>query len=236
MKYKINIHAHTIFSDGLNTPFVMAQKAKELGFTALVITDHSYIITEDSMRLLKKACNEARKILPVIIGLEVPFLGSEVLVFGGAAIQWILKNGKPTESDMTELKEGTGCAVILCHPGEQFEKAAPSVDGYERFNSGSDYFKNDRALGSLEVLPGWCNSDAHHVDRLDKGYNLVNSKIETEHDLIKYIKRGTQPEFFVKGKLNPSTPTPEISCQECFKEEATMQQGNGTYVCSSCYK
>ena len=41
MDYKINIHAHTIFSDGYNTPYVMALKAKELGFSALVITSYS---------------------------------------------------------------------------------------------------------------------------------------------------------------------------------------------------
>lgn len=27
-KYKINIHCHTVFSDGENSPFVMAKEAK----------------------------------------------------------------------------------------------------------------------------------------------------------------------------------------------------------------
>jgi 3',5'-nucleoside bisphosphate phosphatase len=41
-EYKINIHCHTIFSDGLNTPVTLAHEAKRLGFCALVITDHYY--------------------------------------------------------------------------------------------------------------------------------------------------------------------------------------------------
>ena len=204
MKYKINIHAHSIFSDGFNSPYVMALKAKELGFTALVITDHFYgldipeFMGKNSMRLLRKSCKEAKEVLPIIIGIEIPFMGQEVLVFGEAAISWILKNGLPTMSDMLEIKKDKDCAIILCHPGEDFEKACPAIDGYEHFNSGQDCFKRERDLGPLAELQGWCNSDAHTVDRLSRAHNIIDSKIETETDLIKYIKRGKQHKFYVE--------------------------------------
>jgi len=202
MEYKINIHAHTIFSDVVNSPYVMAVKAKELGFSALVITDHYYgqdaqfSLNKHNMSLLKNACKEARKILPVIIGLEVPFAGQEVLIFGGAAINSIIKNGKPDTEEMLRLKRITGCAVILCHPGKDFEEAAKVVDGFEQYNSGFDFFKK-RGFGSLGYKQRWCNSDAHGVEALGKAYNIVDTKIENESDLIKYIKRGKQPKFFV---------------------------------------
>ena len=208
-KYKINIHSHTIYSDGLNSPYVMALKAKELGFTALVITDHFYgrdlpnFMSMEKLSLLKKASREARKILPVIVGLEVPFMGQEVLVFGGAAIQEILRHGKPNMQRMLDLKSETGCAVVLCHPSSDFHFAVPAVDAYERVNGGSDLFvcgNKKRGLGMLEGKQAWCNSDAHMVDRLDVCYNIVGSKIETETDLIKYIKKQKQPEFFIKGE------------------------------------
>lgn len=204
MEYKINIHAHSIFSDGMNSPYTMALKAKELGFTALVLTDHFYgpdapeFMGKVTMHVLKKACSEAKEILPVIIGLEVPFMGQEVLVFGGAAIKSILENGLPTMEAMLNLREETGCAILLCHPGEDFEMVAPAVDGLERINSGTDYFKKDRSFGVLETLPRWCNSDAHRAIDLEKAYNIVDSKIETESDLIRYIKRGKQPDFYVR--------------------------------------
>lgn len=208
MKYKINIHSHTIFSDGFNSPYVMALKAKELGFTALVITDHFYgrdlpdFMTLEKLKLLKKACNEVKKIIPVILGLEVPFMGQEVLVFGGSAVQNILEHGKPNMEQMLNIKKETGCAVILCHPGHDFHFAIPAIDGYERINGGSDLFicgDKKRSLEGLVEKPAWCNSDAHTSEKLELSYNIVDSKIETEHDLIKYIKKQKQPEFYVKN-------------------------------------
>lgn len=210
MKYKINIHAHSIFSDGIASPYTMAIEAHRLGFTALVITDHFYgrkipeFMSVNNMRVLKKACREAREILPVIIGLEVPFMGQEVLIFGGAAIKSILENGKPSPRELQNLRKETGCAVVLCHPGQDFEVTSPYIDGFEHYNSGSNLFENRlgdvRSFGTLEGKQRWCNSDAHQVPCMDKAYNIVDSKIENESDLIKYIKKGRQPEFFLKDK------------------------------------
>ena len=203
MEYKINIHAHSIFSDGKNTPFVMALESNLLGFSSLVITDHFYgrkkpeFISKTSMKILKRACKEAKTILPIIIGLEVPFMGQEILIFGGAAIKRILEYGKPNMEEMLTLKKETGCAVILCHPGEDCHLAIPAIDGYERFNSGTDYFKN-KSKDDLVNLPGWCNSDAHSAEQLGCAYNIVNKKIETETDLIRYIKHCKQPKFFIE--------------------------------------
>lgn len=206
-QYKINIHAHTIFSDGMNSPYVMATKAKELGFSALVITDHYYgldaprFISVDSMRLLKGACHEARDIIPIIIGIEVPFMGQEVLIFGGAAVNKIIETGRPSKEELLSLKRTTGCGVVLCHPSRGFEDTADVVDSFEQYNSGRDMFNGgERSFGPLVGKQMWCNSDAHHVDQLETAYNLVNKKIETESDLIRYIKRQQQPDFCLMNK------------------------------------
>lgn len=209
MKYKINIHAHSIFSNGINSPLSMAIEAKKLDFTALVITDHFYgldytdFINSNSMRLLRKACREARKVLPVIIGLEIPFCGQEILVFGGSAINSIIKNGIPTPDELIHLKKETGCAVILCHPRDDFEEVAKYVDGFEEYNSANNCFRHEeevRPFGALEGKQRWCSSDAHRSKGLGRAYNVVGSKIQTESDLIRYIKKGLQPEFIVNGE------------------------------------
>jgi len=204
-KYKINIHAHSIFSDGINSPYHMALKAKELCFTALVITDHYYgdkfpevSMHKDKMYQYRKCVAEAKKVLPVISGLEVPFLGGEILIFGGTLIKHILDNGLPTEEDIVTARSFKDTAVILCHPSHNYNEQAAFVDGYEHYNSGSDFFQKDRDLGELKGMPGWCNSDAHHSEGLEVGYNIVGSKITTEGDLIKYIKRGSQPTFYIR--------------------------------------
>lgn len=205
--YKINIHAHTFFSDGRNSPLVMAKKAKELGFTALVLTDHYYggrhpecELTFEKLKLYNKAIIEAREVLPVIRGLEVAFGGEEFLLFGGSAIKWLLAtNGLNTKDDLVKMKKEHHCAMVLCHPQNSYHNFLDCLDGYERYNGGQDWFKR-REVGELSKLTGWCNSDAHSVDSLEAGYNLVNKKIVNEGDLINYIKKGEQPRFVVRGE------------------------------------
>ena len=218
--YLINIHAHSIFSDGVNSPCKMALEAKRLGFTALVITDHFYgadvpeFMSTNSMRLLKKACAECKEIIPIIIGLEVPVLGQEILVFGGAAIKQIMEHGHPrkmNEADLIKIKKETGCAMVLCHPGQDFTRAASVVDAYERFNSGQDFFRNGRSLENLEGLQSWCNSDAHWTKCMGKAFNKVVTKIENETDLIRYIKSDKQPEHVIPAE------DPDLRIRSCTK-------------------
>lgn len=207
MEYRINIHSHTIFSDGINSPYVMALKARELGFTALVITDHYYGrksskgLSKLKYRLLKEACREARKILPVIIGIEYAYGKEEILIFGSAFIKQIFKcKNKPSIDWMIEWKKEYNGACVLCHPNRprNWKYLRPLLDGFERCNSGTDSFQCNRAFCSLQNLPGWCNSDAHQVKDLAVGFNIVNSKITDESDLVRYIKRGKQPKFYIK--------------------------------------
>jgi len=184
----------------------MAQKAKELGFSALVITDHYYInsddsefsLSEDRFQLLRRACREAKEVLPIIIGIEASFMGQEVLIFGGEAIKRIFKSKSLTPDEMMLLRKETHCAIILCHPGGDIDPLEPYIDGFEHYNSGQDWFKG-RDFGKLKDKQRWCNSDAHGVRCLDRNYNIVTHKIQNESDLIKYIKTGKQPEFYVKN-------------------------------------
>jgi predicted metal-dependent phosphoesterase TrpH len=203
MKYKINLHAHTFFSDGYNSPLMMAMSSLKLGFSALVVTDHfrnGQPYSNYNFSLLKDACNEARDLIPVIIGMEILVEKHEMLLFGGEAIKQVLRiNQRPLKyEDLEKMKKRSFCAAILCHPGNYTDRHAGIVDGYEKINSGRDWFKNDRPLGKLAGLTSWCNSDAHAHNNLQNCWNIVDTKIENESELIRYIKRGKQPEFFIK--------------------------------------
>lgn len=143
----------------------------------------------------------------MIRGIELAWGNEEVLTFGSAFIEAIMaKRDKGLDisvEEMAEMKHLHGGGMVLCHPGEEknWELLRPVLDGYEHYNSGSNQFKfgeRTRSLGVLEGLPGWCNSDAHGVDSLDRAYNIVGTKIESESDLIRYIKRGRQPEPYLK--------------------------------------
>lgn len=212
--YKINLHAHTIFSDGLNTPYTMALKANEIGLSALCITDHYNPITASVDRnsaytirqIAAKAKREAKTILPIIRGMELYFKGNEMLVFGSALLNEICLCCEE-EYDLTitllkRWKKEHGGAFILCHPDtgnkENWKKLLPILDGYELYNRGYRMFAEGESRGCLEGLPTWCNSDAHTIAGLEVCYNIVDTKIETEADLIRYIKKRKQPGWWVR--------------------------------------
>lgn len=211
--YKINLHAHSIFSDGSNSPFKMAVEAKYLGFSALVLTDHfygkpapSHVNTRYRLSCLEKACKEAKTMLPIINGIELSFGREEMLVFGGALIKEIVRHVVDNESELTlelllDWKTKHNSAFILCHPQatENWRFLRPLLDGFERYNSGDDMF-SDRDFDCLGDLPGWNNSDAHQIESLERAYNIVDCKIENESQLIKYIRKGKQPTFCFKGE------------------------------------
>ena len=215
--YAINIHAHTIFSDGFNTPLGLAYEANNLGLTALVITDHYYGINsslhwaslnQDKFYLLQKATKEAKSIIPVILGMELAFGGEEILVFGSRLISDILSMKEDITMDyLMGQKAINDCAFVLCHPGREdnWQRLRPLLDGYEEYNSGGHMFCRGRSYGALEGLPGWCNSDAHSVSGLGRAYNLVDSKIEVESDLIRYIKQGKSPEPWLRDHTELSS-------------------------------
>lgn len=200
--YKINIHCHTVFSDGESSPFVMAKEAKRLGFSAFVITDHFYghefddapQINIDTIKVLRRSKVEIEYKLgiPVIIGLEIPFCGQEVLVFGTSAVNSILQVGINQDLLMS-LKDN---ATVLCHPrlsgSKAIENISSLVDGYERINEGFD-FGIQNSFGK-----GWCNSDAHRAQDLKICYNITDLEIKTEIELINYIKN-YEPKFY-KGE------------------------------------
>ena len=210
MKYKLNIHAHSKFSDGSGSPYAMAKEAKRLGFTALVLTDHFYgndpkydycSMNIRTDHLLRQFYKEASEVLPVIRGMEAPVGGEEVLVFGDLAIKTILLEGGLTVELLKKLRGTVRCAFILCHPHISYDKLIPYIDGYERFNSMQDQFKGRlEEVVKFDGLQAWCNSDAHGVSRLGWAHNLVNTKIETEEELIAYIKSGVQHEFYTQVK------------------------------------
>lgn len=219
MKSKINIHAHSLFSDGLNSPYKMALKAKELGFSALVLTDHFYgdefshkdQISLESLIYLRRCKSEIeRSIMPVILGVEIPLLGHEVIVFGYEAVIAILRNGLPTEEStaglLYDLKFSSNCAIVLCHPRpihneNRAKDICNLIDGYEHINGGFDFFKGI-SHGSLKGKQRWCNSDAHRANDLGQCYNILDVEIKNELDLIKYIKDKNEHDFYIKGETN----------------------------------
>ncbi len=138
-KYKLNIHTHTNYSDGENTIEELAKASIELGFMALVVTDHVYWRDHDVSNSLEKfkqqkidAMTVSQRVnYPIIVGAEFEVdVREEFLVFGENAIldllqqreEWLLaqKRNKRTPEltieDIGLIRKKYESAVVLCHP------------------------------------------------------------------------------------------------------------------------
>lgn len=87
----INCHAHTVISDGSDTMLDMAKKAKELGHSALVITDHNYPTDRNfnigwRERDVLEETDQAP--LPIIIGAEINTPFGDHLLFGKDVLRY----------------------------------------------------------------------------------------------------------------------------------------------------
>ena len=158
----INLHAHSMLSDGSASITCMAVRAKELGFSALVLTDHVYSLGDDgkdadmsmSYRRYKYAKKEAEAITklgyPVIIGIELSVreIGEEIAVFRDKAINTIFKLRNRykviTVKQLKTIRQHTKCVLNLCHPARP-DRVIESgchliLDGYEFINRCREYF------------------------------------------------------------------------------------------------
>lgn len=110
-----NIHTHTTFSDGKNTPEEMILKAIELGFSSIGISDHSetafdsaYCMGADAYASYRKSVNELKEKygdrIDVLCGIErdsyspVPCEGFDYII---GSVHYILYGGEHLPVDLS---------------------------------------------------------------------------------------------------------------------------------------
>jgi len=207
--FKINLHAHSRYSDGSNTIRDMALESKHLGFSACVITDHVYpsrkgithTVSLDEAKFIKALieANAVSKELdyPVILGAEFVVNYEEILVFGTGAILSLLilrdTNGTISVEDIREARASYGCATIMAHPHKPYQwKAVDILDGFELFNNVVFQFSRNGIPPNFKHLTPFANSDAHSDYDLSLSWNVTERAITNEKDLIAFI-RGSCP-------------------------------------------
>lgn len=81
---KIDLHIHTIYSDGTFTPQQVVQQAKKLNLVAISITDH------DSVRGIEEAMEEGKKLgIEVVPGVEMSTdVGEDEIHILGYYLDW----------------------------------------------------------------------------------------------------------------------------------------------------
>jgi len=216
---RIELHCHTIFSDGDLTPSEITRRAMELGHTAIAITDHVDATNIDFVvPALVKAVELGEDYITVIPGVELTYvpppkidmmakrakaLGAEIVVVHGETVVEPVPPNTNLRSVMSPNVD------ILAHPGlitlEEAEFAARNdialeITGRAGHNITNGHVANiARKAGAKMVI----NSDAHTVGNLmdektativARGAGLTDEEIkkalnETPYEMIKHLIR-----------------------------------------------
>ena len=214
---RIDLHTHTIFSDGDLTPSELTRRAMELGHTAIAITDHVDITNIDIVVPgLVKAAELGSDYITVIPGVELTYvppskidvmakrartLGAQIVVVHGETVVEPVPQTTNLRSVMSPNVD------ILAHPGlitsEEAEIAAKNgvaleITGRAGHNITNGHVANmARKAGAKMVV----NSDAHTVGNLmdekrativAKGAGLTDEEVrlalnDTPYEMIKHL-------------------------------------------------
>ena len=214
---RIDLHTHTIFSDGELTPSELVRRAMELGHTAIAITDHVDVTNIDLVVPgLVKAAELGSDYIPVIPGVELTYvppskidmmakrardLGAEIVVVHGETVAEPVPPNTNLRSVMSPNVD------ILAHPGlitlEEAEIAARNdvaleITGRAYHNITNGHVANmARKAGAKMVI----NSDAHTIGNLmdektatiiGRGAGLTDEEIrlalnDTPYNMIKHL-------------------------------------------------
>ena len=198
-RLKIDLHVHTVYSDGHGTVREILGIAEDKGLDGLVITDHGTL-----QGYFEAKSYECR--LLVLPGYEICTDAGHVLVIG---IEELPPKAKETcyESLMKWVKDHGGLTV-LAHPAigrmryNRWMKFKP--DAVEVLNASYplSMFFVKRSLGIARRLnvPEVAGSDAHYPQCVGDSYTIVKTDNLSSESIIEAIRNG-KVDF--GGKLSP---------------------------------
>lgn len=178
---KLDIHIHSTYSDGVNTPREIIGYAKSIGLDGLAITDHDEV--KGSLIALEYDSRDFK----VIPGLEVSSLDGHILALG---VTELVERDLSAEKTIKEIHELGGIA-IAAHPYDRFRPGVGDLiyslnfDAVEVFNGRAlSSSRNMTKIAEDIKLPITGGSDAHCMDEVGGVCIIVGN------DPLDSIRRG----------------------------------------------
>ena len=162
---KIDMHTHTTYSDGLNTPEEMIKAAIKKGLDGIAVTDHDNVKGSIAAQIFAKSL---KKEFLVITGTEIRSAKGDILAYG------IKENVKPMMSveETVERIHDLGGIAVAAHPFQIISmkqgigEEATKTDGIEVLNSGNIFMSLNRKseeLAKRYSMPVSAGSDSHCI-------------------------------------------------------------------------
>lgn len=188
MNKRIDLHMHSLFSDGELLPSELARRAQQLNHEVIAITDHVDYSNVETITQIQKAIDDVNSNWDIKV-----LLGAEVTHAPVESIDKIAKRAKDLGADIVVVHgetlnepviEGTNLAAvnsdhvdILAHPGLITKKEAEIAK------------ENDIYL-EISARKGHCLSNGHVVNVAKEIGNklLVNTDTHSPDDLITFEK------------------------------------------------
>lgn len=196
---RIDLHVHTVFSDGMETPEKMIARAKALHLDGIAITDH------DSIAGWERAI-EAGKQLGVIVipGKEIrmrhgPRVVGEILAL--FLEDDVKKNQITALGDIVDEIRSHGGIAVVPHP---FDPLRPSIiletakregvsfDAIESINGRNNAMSNAKAITFAQhyKIPQIGGSDAHLAREVAEAYTFCDTESNHSEEFRKLILKG----------------------------------------------
>ncbi|MEM3373237.1 MAG: PHP domain-containing protein [Candidatus Anstonellales archaeon] len=208
---KIDLHIHTTeSSDGHSSLFEIVEKAKNLNYSLIGITEHDFY-NKELMQILKSQRNNIfiYKNQKVIVGAEFNFNAIHVLVFPRnyqSALKIANEKNNADLIEFIELCSNENSITILAHPFRfkqllkhgfsKMKNLIEKTDFFEFINGRSilsniltnTYFKKEK-YNNISLA----GSDSHHVYELGNAFTLINelelSSFDDFYNSLKTSKR-----------------------------------------------
>jgi len=184
---RIDLHVHTVFSDGSGTVEKILETARRKGIDGLAITDHDTL--EGYYRA--KACDSGLLVLP---GFEVDTDAGHMLVLGSEQLPPCCLSYE----GLVEWARSRGGLSILAHPAagrtrlDRWTSCRP--DAVEVLNASypaSFYFlKKGLSVAERLSLPGVGGSDAHGARAVGDAYTTVELADPDTGEVLAALKAG----------------------------------------------
>jgi len=189
LRLKIDLHVHTVYSDGHGTVGEVLETAKDKGLDGLAITDHETL--EGYFEARASDCD-----LLVLPGFEVETDAGHVLVLGLEGLPPVV--GKMGYEELIWWARGLGGLTVLAHPAagrfrlKRWMGFKPDV--VEVFNASypSGYFVRRRMrLAERLGLPAVGGSDAHHPQMVGDAFTVVEVGSLNSGVVVEAIRGGS---------------------------------------------
>ena len=199
---KLDLHVHTIYSDGVDTPETAVARAKAVGLNGIAITDH------DSIKGWERALRAGKSLgVNVVPGKEIVIYEKNGQVFGEVLALFLQEDirkrfGPSDLRDLFDRIRDQDALAVIPHPfgdtiriqkvTEAAEKKKLKVDAIEVLNGRCPAEFNGKSFeyAIKKKLSQTAGSDAHRSEEIGHCYTFV------ETDNIEGFRKG------IKKKLS----------------------------------